>query len=230
MYDLPIHLPDLEDTSSAEIHSENLIAVQGLYFAAMLEEMGLFHAVDQLAELFLKGQLPLARGNAGQNLYRYWKHGNERLSVQQRRNLYTRTFGFPGGEDGVTPNREFNDLWTRFIAAVAESSDPHQAGLDLAQNLSQHGFGIAHFASMDLQAQIREMMAILSDPEIGTAFGARSLWAVVELLGGKQTARYRNMATSGSTIIGWLAKRRNPTQDLKEACEAWLAAAAIAES
>lgn len=59
---------------------------------------------------------------------------------------------------------------------------------------------------------MNDIMAILSHPEIRSAYGASSLWQVVgqiaasELGGAVTTARYRTMAIAGAIIIQWLAQ------------------------
>jgi hypothetical protein len=230
---LVIDLPRLEETEELEIVVDNLHAMQALYFSAMLEEVKLFQVVEKLVELFQQGMLPLGRGKAGDFLYGYWKKAVDRLSEVERRNLYARAFGFPGGEPQGAPNREFNELWLRFVSAVSSfrrqltvdellrSSIPvtvseeqvRKSGRDLAANASLHGYGIAYFAATELQTQIREVIGLLSDPELKAAFGARDMWGVVdqvamlELGGARNSVRYRTMATSGAVIMRWLAER-----------------------
>lgn len=117
--DFSIQLPDLDAAADSEVVTDNLLAVQTIYVAAMLEEMKMFSVVDRLVALFSSGQLPVGRGSSGERLFQYWRHTSDRLSEKDRRDLYSRTFGFPGGDAGATPNREFEDLWYRFVAAVA---------------------------------------------------------------------------------------------------------------
>jgi hypothetical protein len=230
---LSIDLPDLDAQSDLQIVADNIRAMQAIYFAAMLEELRMFQVVDKLVEQFQSGMLPLGKGNAGDTLYAYWKKSVNRLSEIERRNLYARTFGLAGGEPQVSPNREFSDLWLRFISAVSSfvrqntledmlrSSVPvavtqeqvRKSGMDLAANLSLHGYGVAYFAATELQTQIQEIIGLLSDPEVKTAYGARDMWQVIdqvatlELGGAKNSIRYRTMATAGAVIIRWLAER-----------------------
>jgi hypothetical protein len=184
---------------------------------------------------FVQGLLPLGRGPAGEILYRYWKRRADRFSETERRNLYARTFGLPGGEADATPNREFADLWLRFISAVTAYSEQLNAGQplppggaalrqepvresarDLAMNLSRQGSGLAYFAARDLQQQIQEIMQVLSDNEIKSAFAARDLWQVIDQvatldLGARPNVlRYRTQAEAGATVIRWLANHRAP--------------------
>jgi predicted flap endonuclease-1-like 5' DNA nuclease len=228
-----IELPDLEEQSNLDIVSDNLHAMQAIYFSAMLEEVKLFQVVDKLVELFQFGMLPLSKGPAGDRLYRYMKRNVTRLSEYDRRNLYGRTLGHAGGEAMGNPNRDFQTLWLRFVSAVSSFSRQmsldsllrsriparvHQeqvrkAGRDLAANLSLYGYGMAYSAATELQSQIKEVIAILSEPEVLGAYGARDMWgvvdqvAVLELGGARDSVRYRTMASSGAIVIRWLANR-----------------------
>jgi hypothetical protein len=229
---IDIDLPDLEAQSDIEIQSDNLQAMQAIYFAAQLEDLKVFQVVDKLVELFQNGMLPLGKGNAGNTLYDYWKQAIKRMTETERRNLYFRTFGFAGGDPSAgAPNREFNDLWLRFVSAVSSyarqvtvenllrtnipipvsQQQVKKAARDLGANLSLHGYGIGYFAATELQNQIREIISLLSDSDIKTAYGARDMWQVIdqvaslELGGAKNSIRYRTMATSGAIIIRWLA-------------------------
>src|SRR5262249_41916518 len=151
--------------------------------------------------LFQNGMLPLGKGNAGNTLYDYWKRSINRMTETERHNLYSRTFGFPGGDATAgTPNREFNDLWLRFVSAVSSfarqvtvenllrtnipipvsQQQVKKAARDLGQNLSLHGYGIGYFAATELQNQIKEIITLLSDPDIRQAYGARDMWQVID--------------------------------------------------
>src|SRR6266487_367048 len=89
-----------EDTNG-EIVSANLRALEPVYFAAMLEEARLFDVVDRLVAMFSHGMLPLGPGRAGAMLYRHWKGHHSRFTTAQRRNVYARAFGLPGGDARV---------------------------------------------------------------------------------------------------------------------------------
>ncbi|WP_295386050.1 hypothetical protein [uncultured Thiodictyon sp.] len=229
---LEIRLPDLEEPVDVEIIAANLHATQAIYFSYMLEEMRLFQVVDQIVELFRQGMLPLGKGKAGDYLYNYYKKANERINETERRELYMRAFGSPGGDpDASLPNRDFNDLWLRFVSAVSSFSrqltverllrnsvpmavtqeQVRKSGRDLAANLSLHGYGIAYFAATELQQTIIEFRDLLQNPEIRGAFGARDMWQVIDqvnatyLGSNRNTQRYRTQARAGAVIIRWLA-------------------------
>jgi hypothetical protein len=219
-----VDLPDLGARN--EIVADNIRATQVLYTAAMLEELKVFQVVDRLTQLFQHGLLTVNRRTTGSSLYKYFKEAPLRLSESERRNLYSSAVGAPGGAEGVVVNREFNDLWLRFVSRVATLNRQNQlvtsdsenkelalrrAARDLAQNLSLHGGGMALYAAVDLQQQIVFAAKLLSDPEITAAYGTRDMWQVVDqvatidLGGATNTHRYRTMATAGATVISWLA-------------------------
>jgi len=205
----------------------------------MFEQLKVFQVVDKLVELFQNGILPIKLGNAGNFLYRYWKDTPNRISEAERRNFYARAFGIPGGDDAGMPNREFNDLWIRFVSAVSSYIRQNQldnllkanipgavtqqqvrkSGRDLAANLSLYGYGMTYFAATDLQKQLKDVIDLLSDPEIRQAYGARDPWQVIdqvaqlELGGAVNSTRYRTMATTGVIIMAWLAKRAKRLSD-----------------
>lgn len=229
---LEIMLPDFDDSVDVEIITENLHAMQAHYFSYMLEEMRLFQVVEKIVDLFRQGMLPLGRGRAGDYLYKYYKTASTRITESERRDIYVRAFGAPGGDPNANlPNREFNELFLRFISAVSNfarqntverllrtslpmavsQEQVRKSARDLAANLSLHGYGIAYFAATELQATILEFRDVLSDPEVKGSFGARDMWQVIDQVnvnyfgGPKNTQRYRTQARAGAVIIRWLA-------------------------
>ena len=183
-----------EDTNG-EIVSANLRALETVYFTAMLEEARLFDVVDRLVAMFSGGRLPLGPGRAGAMLYRQWKGHPSRLTTGQRHNVYARAFGLPGGDAGVMPNGEFNDLWMRFVSIVGMYSAELQSlppgersvsaeevlvsGRTLAVNLSTHGHGLAWFAAQDFKPELQQALELLSDAELQSAFDAKNPWQVL---------------------------------------------------
>ena len=228
---LEIMLPDLEEAVDIEIIAENLNAVQAIYFAYQLDEMRLFQVVERIVDLFRQGLLPLGRGDVGDFLFNYYKKAAERITEGERRDLYMRMFGAPGGNPSGEPNRDFNELWLRFISAVSSfarqltvermlrNSVPmsvsqeqvRKAGRDLGANLSRNGYGIAYFAATELQQTIREFRDVLQDAEMRNAFGARDMWQVIDqvnsnyLGGARNTHRYRTQSRAGAVIIRWIS-------------------------
>jgi len=212
------------------IVSANLRALEPVYFTAMLEEARLFEVVDCLVAKFICGRLPLGPGRAGAVLYDHWKGDSKRFTAGQRRTVFARAFGLPGGDVSVIPNLEFTDLWLRFVSIVGmysaelQSLPPDErsvsaeevliSGRDLAINLSTHGHGLAWFAAQDFKPEIQQVIELFSDVELQTAFGATDEWQVIhniaaaELGARPNVQRARTRAESGVIIIRWLSNRR----------------------
>ncbi len=219
-----------ETGANLEIVSANLRALETIYFTAMLEEARLFDVVERLGDMFTRGGLPLGPGRAGAMLYHYWKGSHSRLTKGQRQNVYARAFGLPGGNAEVMPNREFDDLWVRFVSIVGMYSAELQSlppgersvsaeevlvsGRNLAVNLSAHGHGLAWFAAKDFKTEIQQVLELLADAELQKAYGAKDPWqiirnvAAVELGARPNVPRAHTRAESGVIIIRWLANRR----------------------
>lgn len=225
---IDIDLPDLEAGTEADIIGDNVLALSAIYFAAMLEELKFFAVMDKVVEQFMTGALPIKRSVAGDPLYRYHRDAQNRINEFERRGLYARSFGVAQGSvDEPTPNREFNDLWIRFLSAVSlygrekaarqsiavsvSQEQVFKSARDLAVNLSLHGFGLAHFAAVELQTLIKGVKDALSSSDVVSAYGVRDVWQLVErvsnmYLGGSVNGvRQRTMAQSGAAIIKWLA-------------------------
>ena len=230
---LEITLPDLGEQSGLEIQQDNLRAMQAIYFSAMLEEMRLFQVVDKLVEMYEYGMLPIVRGTDADNLYAYRRDRIKRLSEIERRNLYARALGQPGGEPHLqNQNREFQTLMIRFVAAVSSyarqvsvdalmratvpgavhQEQVRKAGCDLGSNLSLHAYGMAFNAAVELQRTLTDAIRILQGTEVKAAFGARDMYQVIEQvaaleLGGLiDTTRYRTLADAGAIIIRWVER------------------------
>ena len=232
---MDIALPDLEESTDVEIVRENLDAAQAIYFAWQLEEARMPQVVERIVELFRAGLLPLSYGKAGDYLYSYYKKAGERITEGERRDLYMRAFGAPGGDPSVNqPNREFNELWLRFISSVSSfgrqltvdrmfrsqiplsvsQESVRKAARDLAASLSRNCYGIAYQFSKELKTLIIEYRDLLNDQEIRGAFGARDIWQVIDqvnanyLGGARNSHRYRTQAKCGAIIVAWLSKNQ----------------------
>ena len=213
-----------------EIIPANLRALESVYFVAMLEEARVFDVVDRLVAMFSRGLLPIGHRRAGATIYRYWKGHPNRLTAAQRRNVYARAFGLPGGETSIMSNHKFNDLWLRFVSIVGMYSSELQvlppaersvgpeevlvSGRLLALNLSAHGQGLAWFAAQDLKVEIQYLIELISDPEILAAFEAKDPWQVIQNVAASELGARPNVSRghtrgeSGAIIIRWLANRR----------------------
>ena len=220
----------LSDDATGDIVAANLRALQPVYFAAILEEAKGFDVVERLVTMFAGGTLPLGHERTGAMLYKYWKGDYKRLTAEQRRAVYARAFGLPGGDASVMANREFNELWMRFVSIVGmysaelQSMPPEErsispeevliSGRDLALNLSMYGDGLAWFAASDFKAEVQQAMELLYSAELQIAFGAKTPWEVIYNVAASEWGAALNIsrahirADSGVIIIRWLANRR----------------------
>src|SRR5436309_3379306 len=112
-----------------------------------------------------------------------------RLSDQERAQIYQRVLGAPGDASAeVKPNRDFEDLWLRFVSSVAQlgRQDPLKLSAPLA------------FSSESARAAARDLAAKVA-PLVQDALTARDQLQVidqastVELGGAVNAARYRTM-------------------------------------
>jgi hypothetical protein len=225
--DIDIRDIDLEAGTAVDIVAANVIAVAGLYRAAMLEEMKLFAVADKVAEHFTIGMIPISRGPAGDRLFTWIRGAPDRFTEVERRSIYGRVLGLAqGNAQNLLPNREFSDLWIRFLSIVSvlnrevvttmpKSATAEQAlksARDLAVNLSLHGFGVAHFAAVETQQILQQVLDMLQQAEILSAYGTSDYLQLVDRLSGMylggsvNTVRYRTMAQAGFNIMRFLAE------------------------
>jgi hypothetical protein len=233
---IDISLPNLDEGTTSDIIQDNVKALAALYFAAQLEELKFFATADKVLEHFMTGMLPLSRGPGGDAIYEYMKGAPNRLTEAERRSLYARCFGFAQGSvEEPLPNREFQDTWIRFLSAESQFvrlfgstggangrvvlqgplvpiEQVFKAAKDLGVNLSLHGYGIAHFAAVELQKFVRQVKDLLSFDDVLKAYGVLDPFQLVErisqlYLGGSVNGvQKRTMATAGANIIQWIAK------------------------
>ena len=185
---------------------------------------------DRLVELYLAGGLSVgATGEAAALLDAYWLGRAERLPEDERRDLYARALG-PG----------FDHLLGRLAAALADPAaggdgdgDVSWAAAELRATVDAHLDDRARDAVPLLHAQLGDALAILSQPDILAAYGARDPWQLVdhlsrlELSGTRDIARHQALAAAGTVMLGWLADDASAvTEEVVDAAEAWLAAAA----
>ena len=218
----------MSQKSEQDIVAESLRAIQAIYFAWQLEQMRTFQVVERLSELFAQGLLPIGPGPTRRLLSTY-SFSKDRLSLAERRSLYVGTLGAPGGSpDEPQPNREFPSLWLRFMASVAlldqiygstlgggqrdvALAEAWRAAQALARNASVHSNGLSGVVRK-LAADANLLRNVLRAPDILSAYGARDMWQVIDLVsrnefgGAANVQRYRSLAESGSKIFAWLAQ------------------------
>jgi hypothetical protein len=238
-HEIAINLPDLEKTTDLQVVEDNIRLIGPMIFASMFDELKAFQVVDKLIEMSQRGELSLIRGKAGTRLYNYWRQAPNRMSETERQTFYAITLGLPTGPPGAAINREFPDLWIRFVSSVTaltrenrvdqiirstlpiaiNQQQVKKSARDLTANMSLYGYGMAYYAAVDLQNQINEMIELLGDSELRAAFGARDMWGVidhiahVELGGARNSSKYRTLATCCAIITSWLANNIDRVRD-----------------
>ena len=148
----------------AEPVQDNIHALQLLYFAAMLEDLRVFDVADRLLELFQSGLLPIEDHERAERMFGEWRDARARLSEKERRDVYARVLGVPGGEEPPAPNREFAGLWLRFLSAVSTFERPPEP------------------VSNAIQRQVTAAIALVSHPEIRAARSVMVRAAVRDLV------------------------------------------------
>jgi hypothetical protein len=234
--DIDIHPPSLDVGTAVEILRENVHAVSLIYFSAMLEELKFWAVMDKIAEQFMGGMIPISRGPAGDRIYEWIRETPQRLNEAERRGIYGRVLGLAQGASAEgAPNREFADLWLRFLSTVnllhrergqdvglgqrivavvpsVSEEQAHKAARDLSVNISLHGYGIAHFGAVEMQRSITFIRDTLNHSELLKAYAVNDWRQLVErvsslyLNGAVNGVRYVTMAQSGAAVITWLAR------------------------
>ena len=140
--------------------------------------------------------------------------------------MYQRVLGAPGGASTeVKPNREFEDLFLRFVSSVAHLGRQPPSAASTPPALSGEW----------IRGAARDLAAKISLPP-DSASAAHDMWQVIdqvdtaELGGAANSVRHRSMAESGGAILEWLAghgDRAHATSGvddgLLQAVEQWVA-------
>jgi hypothetical protein len=210
---------------------EDAEAVAALYAASQLEELGVLRVCDRLVELHLRGGLPVgATTSAAALLDAYWLGRAERMPEQARRALYDRVLG-----------PSFEHLLGRLAAAITaydaagREAEIAWAADELRSMIASHVDDDAREAVPLLDAQLASGLAILSEPEILGAYGARDSWQLAEHLARLElgdppsdAVRRQALAAAGTVLLAWLSENDTTvTEETADAAEAYLTAAAI---
>jgi hypothetical protein len=206
-----------------------------VYAGYQLEKLRLFHVVDRITERFLHGQLPIGFDNGGRALDTYYWNAEDRMNEAARRSMYSRVLGATGGDvpKDVAPNKDFDGLFMRFLASLAEFDRQRQvagvfqtqvrpasvtgeqvrkAGNDLATNASLYGWGWTHFGARRLNGDIAMALSIIKLPQIQRTYGVSNPWQVIERVSADEfgqapnIVKHRTMAESGKAILDLVAK------------------------
>jgi hypothetical protein len=210
---------------------EDAHAVAALYAASQLEELGVLRVCDRLVELHLRGGLMVgATSDAAGLLDTYWLQRTERIAEDARRALYDRVLG-----------ASFDHLLGRLASAMTDYDNAGRddeiawAAGELRTFIDSHLDDAARHAVPVLDAQLAAGLAILSEPELLAAYGARDAWQLTEHLARLEigdppsdAVRRQALAAAGTVLLAWLSENEQTVgEDTADAAEAYLNAAAM---
>jgi len=210
---------------------EDAQAAAALYAASQLEDLGVLRVCDRLVELHLRGGLMVgAESDAAGLLDAYWLARAERISEDARLALYARVLG-----------ASFEHLLGRLASAITDYDNAGRddeiawAADELRAFIDAHLDDDARDAVPLLDAQLASGLAILSEPEILGAYGARDAWQLTEHLarmeiGGppSDSVRMQALAAAGTVLLAWLSEEQaSAGEETADAAEAFLNAAAM---
>lgn len=217
-----------------DLNADNIRVTGVLYAMALFERTLIFKATDRVAETYMIGLQPFGQGAAGKALNDYYWDSEDRLNESQRRSVFSRVLGMPGGEISreVQPNKDFEALFMRFLATAQESvrqrevdrmfqnrrpvlsmigEQVRKAALDLAKNASLYSWGGSIYLATRLNQHLQRAIDILSMPEVLKAYAASNHWQVVERVsqqdfgGTPNYVKYGTMAQAAKSIFDILA-------------------------
>lgn len=219
----------------ADLNSDNIRVIGLVYPLALLEKALPLRVADRVAELFMNGLLPFGQGAAGKALDDYYWETEDRLNEAQRRSQYARMIGMPGGEVSkeVAPNKNFEQLFLRFISAVSEftrqrevdrmfttrtsilattDEQVRKCAFEVAQNASLYAWGGSFHVAARINRHLQRAIEILNQPAVLRVYAASNHWQVIERVaqqdfgGAPNWAKYSTMAQAASRIFDVLAR------------------------
>lgn len=206
-------LVDLPAIEQARPSRAELGVAAVLMWARHVDEAGLLDVVDALAEGVVRGTLPLPiQGQAVQKLVQ-WRRRTDRFAVEERHALYDHVIGELDARIA-----DLVEVLVDIGHAGRHDSTRHlqvRAGVigrELAGELTARATGIAAFAARDIVQQVRDALAVLTDPDVAQALGGGSPWTLVArhapglLRRSVNTPRAVAKALAGRELIEWLAR------------------------
>jgi len=215
---------DLPPALGSKIDQAQLRAVASLYLASELENAGVVPAVETLAGLGRSGGLGIDLGAAAPLIAQFWKSRNDRATPDEREACFERLFGSGGGAAGS--GLAFEEAMLEMCEAlykldegatnasyggIAQQTRVRVAAEKLVGQLVNASGGITVFLAQEVLKAVHEALAILGNPSLRGAFGARDVWGVVA--GIDRLARtahgdprvHVRRGKAGMTVLAWLA-------------------------
>lgn len=206
---------DLPDTAPTPEDARNLEAVAPLYLASELEQAGLLKTAELIGGLFASGAITQPLGPTAQLIATFWQKRRERLSAEERQQVFTQVFE----PSGFYPRMQaVCTALTDQLDNPARVSDVHArvglqaAAAELGGWLSPHAAGMAQFAATDIMNALSQATHFLRDRMLQAAFGVHDLWGLVGAVGraqgaGVEQARQRvELGRHGAEVLQWIAR------------------------
>jgi hypothetical protein len=221
---LSIELPELPPEVGSEGDRANLRSVAPMYLASELEHAGLLPGVEMLAGLVVTGAINAELGPAGPQIIDFWRGRKDRLTKEERRAFFARLFGFPSetrlaGEGAV--NEEFESALMGVAVELEQVEETRgyrsnarliAAASTLAANLLARSGGMAAYVSRDLISAIQHALAILKQPAVQRAVGARGPWSALRAINQRyldsspEVPAHVTRGRAGTEILAWIAE------------------------
>lgn len=211
---------DLPPLHAARVDQAQLRAIASLYLAAELENTGLISSVETLAGLVRTGALAVDVGAATPQLVRFWQERTHRATREEREHSFDSLFGMSAGESFIDAMLGLCEALYKMDESATNASYGgvsqqmrvrSAAARVLAQLLGQAG-GITVFLAQEILQSLREAIAILKQPALLAALGARDIWSAIERIDRiahtpHNPARlYVQRGRAGMTVLAWLAE------------------------
>jgi len=206
-------LVDLPPIEQAAPSRAELGVAAVLMWARHVDEAGLLDMVDALADGVVRGTLPVPiQGQAVRKLM-LWRRRPDRFVAEERHALYERVIG-----ELDASIADFVEVLVDIGRAGRHDSIRHlqvragMIGRELAGELTARATGIAAFAARDIVQQVRDALAVLTDPDVVQALGGGSPWALVArhapglLRRSVNTTHAVTRAMAGRELIEWLGR------------------------
>jgi hypothetical protein len=212
-----IELPPLH---AAQIDQAQLRAIASLYLASEMENVGLIPAVETLAGLVRSGAFGVNVGAATPLLLNFWQNRNQRASREEREHCFASLFSGGAGRDGFIDTMlalcealyklDENAVNANYGGTSQQMRVRSSAGRVLGHLLSSAG-GITVFLAQEILQSLRDAIAILKQPNLLAALGARDVWTAIDRIDRMAHTPHRDArlfvqrGRAGMTVLTWLA-------------------------
>jgi hypothetical protein len=221
-----------ESADEQGVLKENILAAGALDYVYYLGDvLGVYKLTDAAVLNWAAGALDISETDTSQQLYRYWKVRDDRMSPEERGMLYKRVLD-KGDTDVLSKmivNESFPTLWDNLMQEVAAyiqgTADAAQdtavsrvpiyrAIQELQYNLTEFMTGMAHMQVTEMYAQLKDAMTLLGSNDIVSQLSGgrrKNVWAVIayvakqELSTAPDVSAIRTLAVDGNRVFQGIA-------------------------